>query len=166
MSEAADFDLDIDFSNVTPFSGDGMGPPEVPPGTFTFEVVEAERKDSKAGNPMIVVDVVVAEGEYTGKKLRAYYTLTEKAIGRWRQLAEACGETDFTRVRRQSVIGCRFIGDVRHEEGKEYADAQGNVRQGNTQARLFNERALEQQVEAAPPPPPAAKAKGGAVRRA
>ena len=86
-------------------------------GEFEFEVVSAELKSSKGGNPMIVLDVKSDEGKST-----LYPSLNPKARWSYNNLIKAClkldtkekinaFECDYETVH-NDLIGTKFIGVV------------------------------------------------------
>ena len=54
-------------------------------GDFTFTVKSCELKDSKAGNPMVVIDVEADEGKST-----LYFSLSPKARCKYNNFIKAC----------------------------------------------------------------------------
>lgn len=71
----------------------------LPPAVYLMRPAEIERDSSKAGNPQVIIDWRVQNGEYKGAEQRDYITLTEAAMGRVVQVLEAGGiatpDTDF-----------------------------------------------------------------------
>jgi hypothetical protein len=89
-------------------------------GEFVFEVMEAELKDSSAGNTMAVFTVKSDEGQTT-----LYHTLSPKARWSYNNLIKAClnldtrekinsFECDYELIHNQ-LIGKKFIGVVKAE---------------------------------------------------
>jgi hypothetical protein len=86
-------------------------------GSFVFEVVEAELKDSKAGTPMVVLGVKSDEGQST-----LYHSLNPKARWSYNNLIKAClnlntkekiekFECDYELIHNE-LIGKKFVGTV------------------------------------------------------
>lgn len=82
-------------------------------GSFLFEVMDAELKQSKTGNPMIVFNVKAQEGSST-----LYFSLAPKARWKYNQFIKACmnppEELDYETFHNQ-LVGCHFIGVVVHD---------------------------------------------------
>ena len=86
-------------------------------GEFVFEVTSAELKDSKAGTPMVVLEVKSDEGQST-----LYHSLNPKARWSYNNLIKAClqldtkekiqaFECDYELIHNQ-LIGKQFKGKV------------------------------------------------------
>src|SRR5690625_2364886 len=67
----------INFTQLAEKSKENNAFPTLDSGNYEFSVVDAEFQTSKAGNPMIVVQLQEVE---TNIKVREYLTLTEKAF--------------------------------------------------------------------------------------
>lgn len=89
-------------------------------GEFVFEVMSAELKDSKGGNPMVVLDVKSEKGSTT-----LYHSLNPKARWSYNNLIKAClglntpekiaaFECDYETIGNQ-LIGKKFKGVVEQE---------------------------------------------------
>lgn len=77
---------------VTAWSGTGDS---LPPGSYVVKVVQAEEAESRNGNPQIVVDLQVCEGDFSGAEIRDWITVTEVSMGRVVQVLQALGfDTD------------------------------------------------------------------------
>jgi len=93
------------------------------PGDYVFETLDIGKGQSSKGNPQFEVDLEVAEGPHKGKKTKAFYTMTEKAQGRWFAFLNAVGvqldaKMGFVVA---SVKGRRFRATVQentYEDGK------------------------------------------------
>lgn len=70
---------------------DGAAGPKLPPGEYLVDVTEAKKSMSNAKNPQVEVQYTVVEGEHEGATIRAWYAMTEKAIGRLLNVLQACG---------------------------------------------------------------------------
>ena len=86
-------------------------------GNFVFTIVNAELKDSKAGNPMVVIEAKSNEGTTT-----LYHSLSPKARWSYNNLIKAClkldtrekieaFECDYETVH-NDLIGKEFLGTV------------------------------------------------------
>ena len=86
-------------------------------GEFEFEIMSAELKSSKGGNPMIVLDVKSDEGKST-----LYHSLNPKARWSYNNLIKAClkldtkekinaFECDYETIH-NALIGTTFVGVV------------------------------------------------------
>ena len=89
-------------------------------GEFVFEVMSAELKDSKGGNPMVVLEVKSEKGATT-----LYHSLNPKARWSYNRLIKAClglntpekiaaFECDYETIGNQ-LIGKKFMGVVEKE---------------------------------------------------
>lgn len=66
--------------------------PMIPEGEYLCYVGSIKPDRSRKGNPMIVVEWTIAEGDYEGKNAgRTYLTLTEKAMFKVTEFCEATG---------------------------------------------------------------------------
>ena len=89
-------------------------------GTFIFTVKDAEIKDSKAGNPMVVFTVQSDHGQAT-----LYFPLTDKAKWKYNKFIKACLKFDTVEKYRNfeldyelihnDLIGTKFLGTVECE---------------------------------------------------
>lgn len=90
-------------------------------GEFVFEVMSAELKESKAGNPMVVLEVKSDEGTST-----LYHSLNPKARWSYNNLIKAClrldtrekinsFECDYETVHNM-LVGKKFLGTVTCEQ--------------------------------------------------
>lgn len=173
QQQAVDFEIQMDLTNVQEFGGDGGGEPEVPPGEYVLDCVDLKQDTSKNNNSMIVVTFEVVEGEFAGKQLTGWYTLTDKAVGRIKKLQIACGAR-LDAIRSSEIRGARIRATVVHQEGEQRPRPDGTLFPPRIFAKVVNERPLEeaQPQQAAPTPPPVTRGgsaknnAGGAVRRA
>ena len=82
-------------------------------GSFVFEVMGAELKQSKSGNPMVVFDVKAAEGTSS-----LYFSLAPKARWKYNSFIKACitppAELDYETFHNE-LIGKTFVGNVIHD---------------------------------------------------
>lgn len=89
-------------------------------GEFVFEIVSAELKDSKAGNPMVVLEAKSDAGSTT-----LYHSLNPKARWSYNNLIKAClklntkdkiqaFECDYEIIHNK-LIGAQFVGVVECE---------------------------------------------------
>jgi hypothetical protein len=121
---------------------------------------------------MIVLTFEVAEGEFAGKQLTGWYTLTDKAVGRIKKLQIACGAR-LDAIRSSEIRGARIRATVVHQEGEQRPRADGTLFPPRIFAKVVNERPLEEaQPQPAAAPPPVTRGgsaknnAGSAVRRA
>lgn len=70
-------ELILDFSGAPPSAGPQSD--HIPPGSYVLKVEMAELTQTKKQKPMIVVDLSVSRGPFTGKRLRDYFTIPESA---------------------------------------------------------------------------------------
>ena len=94
---------------------DGAGGP-VPKGDHVVEVTSAERKPSKAGNPMLALELTIVEGPAADRKLYAYYVETGNARKRLKAFLEAAKRYTNGGYSLSSLKGARLIVNVDHEE--------------------------------------------------
>jgi hypothetical protein len=162
-----DFEVEADFEKIQEFGGGGYS--LIPEGDFIFEVVHLEQEVSKNNNQMVVVYSAVCEGQetdeaakQTGEEARSNYVLTEKAMGRLKQLMIACG-APLDKFRASAIMGAKYRGTIVHSTAEGEAGPDGQPKEGKTYANVTNERPLESgETEAAPPPPPIAAKKATA----
>ena len=92
-------------------------------GEFVFEITNAELKESKAGNPMVVLEAKSDAGQTT-----LYHTLSPKARWSYNNLIKAClnlntkekieaFECDYETIHNK-LIGTKFLGVVECETYK------------------------------------------------
>jgi hypothetical protein len=156
---------DEDYSDVTPWGGEGGGP-ILPPGDYVFDVVSVEEAISRSNNDTYRVTFRVVDGEHEGKEITNSYSRSPKAKGRIAALLVACG-APLKGFDSDQVIGSRMRASVIHRNGDKQFDPSGNEMPARVFANIANERPYQDKVEAAPPPPPpVTRAKPGAVRRA
>lgn len=171
MSQYTEFEINVDLTDVREFSGDGGGGPELPPGEYVLDLIHLEQGMSKTNNPKIEVTFEVVEGEFAGKRITNNYSMQQKALGRWKKLAIACG-AQITKIISSEFLGARIRATIVHNEGAPMMGQDGTPMPVRVFANVANERPLEEAapvVAAAPPPPVARKAANGtapAARRA
>jgi hypothetical protein len=72
--------------------GGGSGDfPVYEPGTYDLEIMEANQKTAKSGNPQLVVKFQFVGGRYDGKTITGFYSLMESAGWRVNLLTDAAG---------------------------------------------------------------------------
>jgi hypothetical protein len=165
--ESVEIDMDLSSDEIKDWGGEQQNfAPEVPPGEHVLSVVACKQDTSKKGNTMIVVDFEVAEGDATGKRVRNWYTLTEKAKGRIKRLMMCVGAR-LDKIRTDEIVGGKLRATIVHEEappqigpdGLPKTDANGDPYPPSIFARVQNERPYEDPAatkantqKAAPPP--------------
>lgn len=105
--------------------------PPIPEGTFLCYISDINPGKSRKGNPMIVVEWVVAEGELEGTASpgKTYVTLTQSAMFKVREFCEATGlghggqSVEFTKD--QALNRLALVEFVHNEV--EFEDDDGNV---------------------------------------
>jgi hypothetical protein len=159
------FEIEVEgLAEAKEWGGESFAP-EVPPGEYLLAISSVARGTSKNGNATVIVDFEVADGEFAGKHLKNWYTLTEKALGRMQKLKKAVGATMDNKVRSDELIGQQLYATVTHEPGEPQKNADGTPKcdpSGNpyppsTFAKVLNERPVEapaQETKAAAAPPP------------
>lgn len=160
--EFVDFEIDVEggLEDVNAWGGEFR---LVPPGEWTLDITHIEQTNSKEKKtPMIKVTFEVAdEGEYNGAKLFGNYALTDKAMGRIKQLMVACGAR-LDKIRASELINQRIRAEVVHTESEGPPDADGNPGKTRTFANVQNEMPLDGEVETQPEPEPAPPPKAAA----
>lgn len=111
-------------SGVDAWSGTGD---QLPPGSYVVKVVSAEEATSKNGNPQVVVDLQVAEGDFAGAEIRDWITITEASMGRVVQALQGLGIDTSRDVDLDvgELVGRRAEVVVREDT---YVDRQGETR--------------------------------------
>ena len=109
---------------------DTSGGTEAPPkwvvwdeGDYLFEVVEAEEAESKAGNPMVVVNLKFYDGEKT-TKVRDYLTAT--AAWKIKQLLVALGMPEAAETGELDPEAIQGKGGMAHLNVEEYNGKENN----------------------------------------
>jgi hypothetical protein len=129
-------------------SYDGKSGARLPPGTYPFEVVTVKRDKSKKGNPMLVIDYKVIEGEHEGVVMKSFVTLDAQqdvSRARLKSIIEALGVPllDNGAFSTGAMIGCRMEAEVEHETQDGAYDPVRNVTlPGKTFAKIVSERPL------------------------
>lgn len=117
--------IKYDVSGSDPEKASGSNFQQPKPGVYTVKVREIEAKDSKAGNPMLVVNVeVVNDEEFKGSYLRDYIGLTDSTAWKLDQFLQAFGVTS-TQKRSGTLDTDTLLGktcDVR-VKGETYNDS-------------------------------------------
>ena len=173
QKEFVDFNIDYDYEGTKEFGGGGF--PLLPVGEgYIFDVEHLEQTTNSNNKACIAVTFVVASEQdtpelqaFAGQKAFNNYYLSEKAIGRLKQLQIACGcPGQFVA---SSVLGARLRADITHSESSGEPGPDGKPRESRTFANVCNERPLDESAavaEAPPPPPPVTKAKPAAGKSA
>lgn len=161
--EFVDFEVDGDFEAAKEFGG---GFSNVPPGKYILDIDNIQQKTFSSNNAGFVVTFKVSEGQendeaakQTGRLLFGNYVLTDKALGRVKQLMIACG-APLDKFRASACMGAKIRAEVIHNEGKPDVGPDGQPRDAKTFANVINEMPLDAtpaQDEAPPPPPPSTK---------
>jgi hypothetical protein len=128
-------------------SYDGKQGAKIPPGTYEFEVIGVERKPSKAGNPMLVVEYkVTSPGDQEGDKIKQFVTLNpalEVSRARLKCLIEALNVPllEGGVFNTGAMIGLRMEADVELETEEGKYDPVRNVQvPGKTFSKIVSER--------------------------
>lgn len=61
----------------------------LPPGRHRVAVAEASKAEARSGNPQLVLKLRAVSGEYQGGQITDWITITEKTLGRVKQVLEA-----------------------------------------------------------------------------
>ena len=120
----------IDLSDV---STEGLGGSFVlvPEGEYIIQAVKAEDTESKAGNPMTVVEFEIVDGDYEGVILKHYFTFASDYPKMWaKKYAEAAG-VDPSGWCADAIMGSSPVSvKIEVEEGKPYIDKDGEEQEG------------------------------------
>lgn len=91
----------------------------IPPGDYLVGITAAEEKTSKNGHPQAALDLEILEGEFKGRGVKDWVTVTERAMWRVKQVLVAIGypnvdsgEVDFEAPK---MIGGKAIITIKHE---------------------------------------------------
>jgi hypothetical protein len=63
----------------------------IPDGEYLAKVISVEQQTSQAGNPMLVFDFTLVEGDYAGRQFRTYVALTQAAMFKVEEMVNALG---------------------------------------------------------------------------
>lgn len=63
----------------------------IPEGDYRAVLLQVERSTSQAGNPMLVWDFALIEGQYAGKEFRTWTVLTESQAWKLQEVLRATG---------------------------------------------------------------------------
>lgn len=171
MAEFADFELDVNLTETAAW--DGEQAPLVDPGEYLLQIVGFEHKPGNKAPLIAVKYEVQTEGQWKGAFVYNNYSLSDKAIGRLKQLAVACG-AQLGKIIASEYLGALIEATVYHSDGEAKIDANGQTLPARQFANVKNERAVQAQAPsktvAAPPVSKAATAtkpaNGAAPRRA
>lgn len=61
-------------------AGVEVGGVNVPPGRYLSELVDVQEGESKTGNPMLIWEWEISEGDYSGNTIRSWTSLQEQAL--------------------------------------------------------------------------------------
>lgn len=158
MSEAADFELNVDLSGDDIGAWGGEGGPSVPPGIYVVMIDDVEQSSSRTSQqPTLKVTFLVQnEGEFFDRKIVKSYSLQQKALGRLKNLMMAVGAR-LDAIRKSDLVGKTLEIEVVHRHMDPQPQPDGSVKEGNLIGDVMNEKALEgaeAQAEPEPPPPP------------
>jgi hypothetical protein len=106
----------------------------IPEGRYPAYLFNAEHKDSRSGNPMVVLTLKIVKGEFKGRNLWHYVTITPDTLWKVKQTLEALGvavpksivEVDF-----DDYLGKKCVAVVTHRE------YQGKTREGVDSIELY-----------------------------
>lgn len=113
----------------------------IPPDTYLMVLGDLERKDSRKGDPQIVMDWRVAAGEYRGAEQRDWLTLWgDGALGNVVQLLDACEipvpTEEFPDLGAMADWLAKTVGEFKGRveavvrQGDPYTDSEGVEREG------------------------------------
>lgn len=137
--EFADFELAVDLAETKAW--DGEQAPLVDPGEYTLQIVGFQHK---TGNVAAMIECkfeIQTEGAWKGQFVYNNYSLSDKAIGRLKQLAVAVGAS-LGKIVASEYIGAVIEGTVYHSEGAAKIDNNGNTMPSRMFANVKNERAV------------------------
>ena len=91
----------------------------IPPGEYLIGVTAAEEKTSKNGHPQVALDLEILEGEFKGRGVKDWLTVTERAMWRVKSVLTsigypiaASGEVD---LEAPKMIGGKAVITIKHE---------------------------------------------------
>lgn len=137
--EFADFEIDLNLTDTNAW--DGEQAPLVDPGEYTLQIVGFESKAGQKAAMIAVTFEVQNEGQWKGAKVYNNYSLSDKAIGRLKQLGVAVG-ADLGKVVASHYMGATIEATVYHSEGAAKIDANGQALPARNFANVKNERAV------------------------
>lgn len=143
--EFADFEDQVDLNETKAW--DGETGPLVEPGDYTLQIIGFVKKPGNKAAMYAVTFEVQDEGEWKGAKVYNNYSLSDKAIGRLKQLALAVGAS-LGMVKASEYMGATIVGTVYHSEGQARIDENGATMPSRTFANVKNERPVQMQQPA------------------
>ena len=112
----------------------------LPEGTYDFRVVSIEQKTSSTGNQQFEFQLEVIGGPSAGRKLRSWYSLTDKAMWRLNQLYTALG------IEGEGPDGTVYDSDWLVDRALTF-DVHHRIWNGKTNLDFKNPRASEYDVD-------------------
>lgn len=125
-------------------SDEELNPPLYEEGEYNFEIKTAEDKESKSGNPMIKIGILV--NMLNGRSLLVYdYLLcTDNSIWKISQLCKSIGKEGLYKsenIEPADLIGCFGWAELKHElnpsDGKKYLRVKRYIK--NTEEKIDEE---------------------------
>ncbi len=110
----------------------------IPPGSYTAMIVASEKKETKAGGEMFVLEIDIQGGEHDGRKLFERLNIVnsnQKAVDiAFRTLAEIVKAVGKTTIKDTDELhNKRFHIEVRVDPPKPYTDSEGKQQEGKPQ---------------------------------
>jgi hypothetical protein len=132
----------------------------VPPGVYTAMVVASEKKDTKAGGEMIVLELDIQDGEQAGRKLFERLNIVnsnQKAVDiAFRTLAEIVKAVGKTTIKDTEELHNKRISiEVRVDPPTPYVDKDGKQQEGKPQNSIKRFLPASGKVSADKTPAPA-----------
>jgi hypothetical protein len=152
--EFADFEVNMDLT-ATP-AWDGEQAPLVEPGEYTLQIIGFEHKPGQKAAMIAVTFEVQDEGAWKGAKVYNNYSLSDKAIGRLKQLGVAVG-AGLGKIIASEYMGAVIQATVYHSEGAARINEAGETLPSKTFANVKNERAVQTTAPATVKAPPVTK---------
>lgn len=118
----------------------------LPIGDYKAKIVDYENGTSSNQNPQSILTFEVTEGEYKGRKMRAWYTRTAKAIGRLLNLLQACGlALDGKKGFSPSALkGQELVIGITESISEGEANPMTGKKETKVFSQVFNERPLKE----------------------
>jgi len=123
--EDMDQDFVVDLTEQEPAKKPQSNDPKrfcIPDGDYVVSVVDVNKETSKAGNPMFVWDMEVAEGDHQGHSMRVFTALTPAALWKLSETVEALGLGEAgqsVKFSKEKALGRRCVAAVLAEEYNE-----------------------------------------------
>ena len=148
------FDMDFTGVEINKFS-----PKAVPAGTYNMSIVKATEKLTKKGDPMVVVDYEIVDGDYIGKIIKNHCVVFFKdkespGAGMAKAFLKTIGLANDGAVQVDPTkwIGRRVVGKVINEDvTMEDKETGKPVKRTFAKVKYVNEYVIDYTIQQAPP---------------